>query len=186
MDKPHPRQLKIDLTELEIAFENSDWEVGYYLDLESGEIIMVQENTFRDLENIYSEYEYVIEQEDDEDPEPLDLSTTLQSMDLHDWERDMLLQANLVRNGLNERFVRVPLADSHEAFNDMEQFLEKMENQSTRMRLNQAMRGKNPFRRFKDTLQSYPQERERWHAFKRECTQARILNWLQSINIQAI
>jgi hypothetical protein len=192
MDEPHPtevpfrRQLKIDLEELELAFETSDWEIGYYLDMETGDVVMVQENTFRDLENIYSEYDYESDQEEDEEPEPFDLAEILESMDLHDWEREMLLQADQVRNGLGERFERVPAVDSHAGFQEMEDFLETVQNQATRMRLNQALRGKSPFRSFKDTLQSYPQERQAWFAFKKEQTQARALDWLHAINVQVV
>ncbi len=185
MDDPHLRQLKVEMSELELAFDTSDWENGYYLDIETGSVMMVQENTFRDLENIYSEYEYESDQDEEENQDTIDLAETLDGMDLEDWERQVLLQADLVKNGLDERFMRVPTVDSHEGFQDMEDFLNTVQNQATRIRLNQALRGGSPFRRFKDTLASYPVEREKWLEFKNQRTLQRIQDWLSSIGVKA-
>jgi hypothetical protein len=68
----------------------------------------------------------------------------------------------------------------------MEDFLDTVQNQAARMRLNQALRGKSPFRSFKDTLQSYPKEREAWFAFKKKRTQARAQDWLESIHVRVV
>lgn len=180
---PLPRKLKIDLSELELALDTSNWEIGYFLDNETGAVIMVQENTFRDLENIYEEFE--TEQEDEELEEPIDLEEILDGMDLHDWERVILLEADRVKNELGERFVRVPVVDSHESFMDMVDFIATVPNAATRLRLEQSLRGKGAFRRFKDTLSNFPVERERWFAFKKQRTQERIQDWLESIGIEA-
>jgi hypothetical protein len=184
MEDPHLRRLKIDLSELELAFENSSWEVAYFLDLETGKVLFVQENTFRDIENIYENYPD--DEEDEEDAEPIVLKDVLDEMDLHDWERELLLEADLVREGMPERFLRVPVADSHEGYRDMEEFVETVQKSSVQMRLAQALHGKGAFRRFKDALLSYPQERERWFAFQNERIRLRILDWLASEHIEAL
>jgi hypothetical protein len=184
MEDPHLRKLKIDLSELELAFENSSWEAAYFLDLETGEVLFVQENTFRDLENIYENYPS--DDEDEEDAEPIVLKDVLDEMDLHDWEREMLLEADLVREGSDERFLRVPVADSREGYLDMEEFVETVQKPAVQMRLAQALRGKGAFRRFKDALLSYPQERERWFAFQNERIRQRVLDWLASEHIEVI
>jgi 3-polyprenyl-4-hydroxybenzoate decarboxylase len=72
MEVPHRRRLKIDLAELAYAFENSDWETDYFLDLETGKIIMVKESTFRDLENIMDEHEETEEEDEIDLPDVLD------------------------------------------------------------------------------------------------------------------
>ena len=106
-------------------------------------------------------------------------------MDLPDWERVLLLAADRVKNELGERFVRVPVVDSHESFMDMVDFIATVPNAATRLRLEQSLRGKGAFRRFKDTLSNFPVERERWFAFKTQRTQERIQDWLESIGIEA-
>lgn len=178
MDASQPRRLKIDLTELAYAFENSDWETDYFLDLETGKIVMVRESTFRDLENIIDD----LEEEEQEDE--IDLPDALDEMDLEDWERRVILQADRVKNGFDERYLSVPLSDSHEAFLDMEAFISEMKNEKVKNRLSQALHGRHPFRRFVDTLVSFPVERELWFSFKQERLQKRILEWLSSEGIE--
>jgi len=182
MEDPHLRKLKIDLSELELAFEASDWENAFFLDSDTGDVLLVQENTFRDLENIYENYPE--DEEDEEDAEPIVLVDVLDEMDLHDWEREMLLQADLVRSSSPERFRRIPVADSREGYRDMEDFIETVQKNAVRMRLAQALRGKGAFRRFKDTLAGFPEEREHWFEFKRQRTNQRILDWLASEDIE--
>jgi hypothetical protein len=185
MDDPQPRQLKIDLEELEMAFESANWEINFFLDRETGQVVMVQENTFRDLENLSDEDRYLSSEDDEEEEQEFDLEETLDTLDLEDWERDMIRQADQVKNGIDERFLRIPKADSREGFQDMEEFVQTVQNTSLRTRLSQALHGKNPFRRFKDALQSFPAERERWFAFKKERNQQRIQDWLAAEGIKA-
>lgn len=49
-----------------------------------------------------------------------------------------------------------------------------------------AINGKGAFRRFKDVLLRYPEERERWFRFKDERMQERALEWLDCIGISPI
>ena len=46
-----------------------------------------------------------------------------------------------------------------------------------------ALNGKGAFRRFKDVLLSYPEERERWFNFRDDRVQERALEWLDDIDI---
>ncbi len=184
MEDPHLRRLKIDLDELELAFGTSDWENAFFLDTDTGEVLLVQENIFRDLENIYENYPE--DDDEEEDAEPIVIADVLDEMDLHDWERELLLEADLVRNSPPERFLRVPVVDSREGYRDMEEFVGTVQRDSVRLRLEQALDGKGAFRRFKDALLSFPQERERWFAFEQERLRQRMLDWLASEGIEAI
>ena len=49
-----------------------------------------------------------------------------------------------------------------------------------------AIHGKGAFRRFKDTLEGYPKERERWFEFLDARSQERVLNWLREEEIQPL
>mgnify|MGYP006293307863 CR=1 FL=1 len=47
------RRLQIDLGELEFALQTDSYEMHYYLDLETGEIILIMDEFARELETIY-------------------------------------------------------------------------------------------------------------------------------------
>jgi hypothetical protein len=49
-----------------------------------------------------------------------------------------------------------------------------------------AINGKGAFRRFKDVLLDYPEERERWFQFKGAKEQKRALEWLDDIEVGLI
>jgi hypothetical protein len=180
MDDPQPRKLKVDLAELALAFENSNWETDYFLDLETGKVIMVEETAFRDLESIVEDYE------DDEEQEDADLTEVLDAMDLEDWERKVILQADQVKTGMDDRYRPVPLADSHEGFQDMLDFTATVENVTLQSRLKQMLKGKHPFRNFKDALTGFPNERQRWLDFKKERIHQRVLVWLAAEGIEIL
>jgi len=47
-----------------------------------------------------------------------------------------------------------------------------------------ALNGKGAFRRFKDVLYNYPEERERWFNFQYEKKKSRLLKWLKDEEIE--
>jgi len=49
-----------------------------------------------------------------------------------------------------------------------------------------AINGKGAFRRFKDVLLDYPEEREEWFQFKGAKVQERALEWLNDIDVSLI
>ena len=68
----------------------------------------------------------------------------------------------------SERYERIPKAESHEGYRDMENFIATVDNERLAELLEVAINGKGAFRRFKDVLLNYPEERERWFKFKDE------------------
>ena len=46
-----------------------------------------------------------------------------------------------------------------------------------------AINGKGAFRRFKDVLLNYPEERERWFKFRDDRMEKRAVEWLESIDV---
>jgi hypothetical protein len=49
-----------------------------------------------------------------------------------------------------------------------------------------AINGKGAFRRFKDVLLNYPEERERWFQFKDDRMEEKALEWLGDIDVSLI
>ena len=146
------RKLDIDLSELELAFEGGPGETQYYLDRETGAVVMVTEDLRRELE------EDVEPEASDFGPEALELARAAAEDP--------------------ERFLAIPEQDSNEGYRDMEAFLDTVADPELARLLGVAIQGRGAFRRFKDVLGDYPAERERWFAFRDRRLQGRILEWL--------
>jgi hypothetical protein len=77
----------------------------------------------------------------------------------------------------------IPKAESHEGYEDMQDFIATVEDEHLAELLDVATNGKGAFRRFKDVLLGYPEERERWFKFKDDRMQERALEWLDDIDV---
>jgi len=84
------------------------------------------------------------------------------------------------------RYERIPKAESHEGYEDMVDFIATAKDEHLAELLEVAINGKGAFRRFKDVLLNYPEERERWFQFKDDRTQERALEWLDDIDVSLI
>ena len=156
------RKLTIDWAELEHAFEMGDrdlMETRFYLDLETGDVVMVLGEAAR----------YVGEPPDHE---------------LAEWMQHELQVAIQVEEGYGTRYIDVPEADSRAGYGDMVEFIYTVRNSHVRDLLDHAIRGRGAFGRFKGVLSEYPDERERWFAFKERCVYERMVDWLESKGIE--
>jgi Uncharacterised protein family (UPF0158) len=174
------RKLQIDLGELAMAYEDATWERSYYLDLETGQVVWISDETRGELESIYEEIY------DPESEEPVDLAAALQDYDLADWQKEELLEADRVDHFCGSRYIAAPVADSHEGYRDMERFILTVQDERLQDRLWQAIQGRGAFRRFKDVLAGYYREEKRWYAFQYDQVTGRILEWLESEGIEPI
>ena len=73
---------RIDLDDLAYALENASWETDHYLDLETGQVIMVATDTCRELEDIHKEA-YDLGSE-----ERFDLARVLKQRDMPEWQKE--------------------------------------------------------------------------------------------------
>ena len=137
------RALKIDLEDLCLAMENSSYDLDYYLDLETGEVIFISD--YMDDANLEELKDRI-----DENP---------------------------------DRYEPIPKAESYEDYDDMVDFISTVEDEHLVELLEIAIDGKGAFRRFKDVLARYPEEKERWYRFKNERMKERAISWLEAIGI---
>lgn len=172
------RKLKVDMEGLELAFDDRSGEHSHYLDLETGEVVLVTDEIQRELEKIY---EGMPEQEAEDSFEE-----ALRERDLPDWMKDEVRDAHRVEAGYGERFARVPNTESHEAYGDMEEFIETVSDGRLQELLEVAINGKGAFRRFKDVLARHPGQEERWFRFSDERERQRIVEWLDEEGIEPI
>jgi hypothetical protein len=178
--KPEPKKLKVSLDDLAFAMEDASWETDYYLDLETGQMIMIRDETRRELEMIYEET-YDPEAED-----TFDLAEVLRERGLPEWYQQALLEADQVEGEYLSRYIAVPHGSSHDGYRDMENFIVTVQDERLQERLWWAIEGRGAFRRFKGVLAHHLRERERWFAFKDERMRRRVLNWLASHDIEPI
>lgn len=176
--QPH-RRLRINLSDLEVAFDTNFEEMTYFLDLETGAVVLVTGETRQTLEEIYEEI-----------PEGADaeraFAAALAARNLQDWEAEEVQQADAVESGFGTRYVKVPPVETRDAYRDMEDFIDTMTNERLRDRLADAIRGRGAFRRFKNVLGYYPAEEQRWFAFRDARMRERILAWLDEERIELI
>ena len=82
-----------------------------------------------------------------------------------------------------DRYERIPKAESNEGYDDMVDFVATVKDEHLAELLEVAINGKGAFRRFKDVLFNYPDERERWFQFKDDRIEERALEWLGDIGM---
>lgn len=169
------RKLQVDLGELEAALDNAFPEHRYFLDLETGKVVLITDDTSRQLEDLYAEL-----------PEEADVAEAIRQRDLQDWEKQDLLLADQVETEYGTRYIRVESLDPHAGYRDMEDFIATVQDRHLRDRLWRAISGRGAFRYFKDVLDDYPRERERWFEFKDAQVRQRVLNWLAEEGIEPI
>jgi hypothetical protein len=82
-----------------------------------------------------------------------------------------------------DRYEQIPRAESHEGYEDMEGFIATVKDEHLAELLEAAINDRGAFRRFKDVLLRYPEERERWFRFKDERIEERAREWLDDIGV---
>ena len=91
-----------------------------------------------------------------------------------------------IEAGLNVRYFAIPEQDSHEDYEDMADFTRTIKDKNFQEKLEIALDGSGAFRRFKNVLSNYPQERDRWFAFKNERIKERVLEWLHANDLELV
>lgn len=175
------RQVNVDMDELDIALNWGMSEWSHYLDLETGKVVGIDDETRRTLEEL-------IEEIYDEDDNQL---TTLEELlqgrdDIQDWQKELLLEADRVDREYGRRYISVEPDDSYQDYNDMDHFIATLDDDQLQDRLWRAIRGGGAFRRFKDLVARHPDIEEQWYAYKDARARERLLRWLDAHDIEPI
>lgn len=165
----------MDVDGVVVAFEDASFEHARYLDLETGEVVLV-------TEEIRSELERLSEEADND----AGITQAAAKSDLPDWEKDWILEAARVEAGLGTRYLEIPKADPSKAYADMEDFAATVAGERLAERLRQAIGSSRPFRRFKDVLAGDPAERQRWYRFREDAARRRALAWLTEQGVEPV
>lgn len=181
------RKLNIDISELIFAMDDASYEHSYYLDVETGKTILVTSETRSQLEEITGEApDDESDESDESDEEEFDLESALKQLDLPDWQKDALRDANAVEEGFGDRYIEIPKSDSDVAFENMEDFTDEVQNPKVQNQLSKALRMNHPFRHFKDVLVNHPDEQEQWFKFEEGRQREKIVEWLNDEGIEPV
>jgi hypothetical protein len=123
---------KVELGDLVEALEDHSYEHSWWLDPETGEVVLWSDHF-------------------DEQGEPYPHTRSLRAID--------------------------PIP-SHEGYEDMRHFIQRVRNPQARNLLERAIAGRGAFRRFKDTLFAFPDLREAWFRFHDARVERRAIRWL--------
>lgn len=173
------REVPIDMGELAMAFSDGSTEVRWYLDLASGAVALVDEESQRVARELFAEL--------GGDAEGAALDAALAEHGIPAWQGEVVrlaLAAEADPSGA--RLLLVPRDDRRDAYDDMAAFVETVGDARLARRLADAIGGRGAFRRFKDALLDAPADRERWFAFVEARRTARLRAWLADVGVAPV
>jgi hypothetical protein len=175
------KKLKIDISELEAAFSTNETSgMSYSLDLETGKVLMTTEDDRSAAEEFFEE----TDAEEDENELTAKFEKWLEEYDCPNWQVDNIRDAFNVEREFSSRYISIPQQESHDAYNDMIDFADTVSDDHLKELLSVALNGKGAFRRFKDVLYDYPEQKERYFELSEKRLRDRILEWLSDIDIE--
>lgn len=109
---------------------------------------------------------------------------TLRTFDRDEEDEEL---SEIIEEGFNEIYFRIPQRESDEGYADMVDFTETIEDKKLQSNLMHILSGgKKIFRRFKDALSSDSEQLERYYQFVEEQNRKRVSDWLESIEVKLI
>ncbi len=100
-------------------------------------------------------------------------------------DEDEALSEEAIDAGLTQGWLlRIEPVESSEEYEWMVEFTSSIGDPRLRELLEVALDGRGAFRRFKDVLTRWPEERARWFAFHDECLRNAMLEWLTAREIE--
>jgi hypothetical protein len=175
------RKLKVDMSELDIALNWGMSEWNHYLDLETGKVVGIDDETRWMLEDLLEEIY------DEEGNQLMTLEELLQRReDIQDWQKELLVEADRVDREYSRRYIQVEPDDSYQDYNDMDRFIATLDDGELQDRLWRAIQGRGAFRYFKDVIEDHPDVKAQWFAYKDARAQERLLRWLDDHDIEPI
>jgi hypothetical protein len=140
----------------------------------------VTDEARRQLESIVEEYY------DPDDPDPFDIEAVLVEVNLRDWQKADVMEADFVEQHFGRRVIAVPDTSSYESYEEMQDYIATIEDDQLCNQLLVATRDRGAFGRFHNILGQHLAEEQRWYAFQENRSRQRILEWLEEEGIEPI
>ncbi len=153
------RKLRIEWKNLCKAIELDALHMLYYLDTQTGETILVTEDSFAFLE---------------------ETGTFAAAAGL---TRQEIVKAREIAADRDERYLEIESRGSRESRRDMEDFYETITDPTLHSKIRQALAEENSFPQFREALANHPAEQARWYGFRNRRLQGFAQNWLASQGI---
>jgi hypothetical protein len=180
------KRLPIDWNDLEMAFDRDSDEFGMeltnYLDLTTGEVVFVDEETRSALDSIVDELEATLEEDADWTDDVIRGTETFQQ--LSELEQSGVRAAMEIDYGAPKQFEEIPHLQSHESYQHMRDFIETVRDDAKRGRLSDAIAERKPFRRFRDVLAGDRRLERQWDEFEAARQREAMIEWLRSIGVE--
>jgi hypothetical protein len=122
------RQLKIEMSDLEMAFDNIGEMVNHYLDIETGDVLGITDEDNQLLENLSENYY-------DEGTRTMDWEKAFQEEAIREWQREALQDTDPIEAGFGSRYIAIPSEGSDEGYRDMGAFISTVRNPRLQERL---------------------------------------------------
>ena len=151
----------MDIEELAAALDDNSGELKYYLDLETGEVVLVTEEVSATLDDIYQEVEEKTVEVEGEFGQQFD--EVLAGLTPPQWLTQAVKEADRVESGFGVRYVSVPAAGRVPRYGGLHR------HRGGRPLGRVAQRGhqrEGRFPRFRDVLARCPKEEERWFQYQ--------------------
>lgn len=159
------KKLKVNISEIADAMQSTfDGDLHYYLDSETGKVILIQDEVISAVEG--------------NDQERID--------GLPDWEKEVVVDAKKIVSDKDHRYIAISALESWESFKHMEAFVDTVQDDALHEKLSIALDGKGAFGRFKRVLEAHPPQKERWFRFKEERMAEEVERFLFSVDIEPL
>ncbi len=167
--------MNINYSALEAAFQNSSYEISYWLNRETGEVLCSDDWSRSQARQLSSPY-------DTDDPH-IRLAWCLLWEDGEVGSEEPSEEEREQVKAIMAPMVSIPRAESYEEYNLMVEFAATVRDRHLRELLEVALDGRGAFHRFKNVLARYPEERQRWFAFHDEDLRRQIDAWLEQVGL---
>ncbi len=167
------RKLKINWIDFEAACDGPTSETKSYLDLETGAVLVVFDETAEQLQELLAEAA----------PGASVESLIAQSAEPAG-QKQALRDAWHVDEHLAGRVISMAEVELRENYRDLEDFTATVPDETVRKQLVQAIQGRGAFRRFKDVIHGCFRERKLWFAFQEQRQRERAAEWLAAQDIE--
>ncbi len=172
------RKLRVRIDEIASAMEDHTGETEYYLDTKTGEVVVL--STSFDIDDDEFDDAGLADQDPygDEDEASGAVDPAIEQSGGFHYPSRREVEAD------PDRYRPIPEISSREVYNLMVEFAESVSDPVLRRMLEVALNGRGAFRRFKDVLLDFPEERQRWFAMKNAFFEQEVRDWLESIGIE--
>ena len=180
------KKLSINWLDLEMAFEDQaekyEMERTHIFDLETGSVVLVDEEVLGAVDRVMDELDVSVEEGADVTDSSIRNTHTFQ--ELTEDQKPSVLAAIKMQYGNSSQLEVIPRFDSDIAYQFMQDFIETVGDDTKRSQLSDAILQRKPFRHFRRVLAVDRRLQRQWREFEITRQGEKMTDWLQSIGVE--